>query len=101
MVKGIKYAVGKNYSCYYTGVMLYGELQAHLGDLEIPQAIRMDWDTGGGHVVVIEGYTKSRGIKLVDPGYKCSKATYYYTALVNGTTIQSGTGNYSQTFVIE
>ena len=70
-------------------------------DCEIPQGIRMQWDDGGGHVIAVEGYTNDRQLRLVDPGENCSKHKYYYTALVNGTTIKSGKGHYAQTFVVE
>ena len=61
----------------------------------------MQWYEGGGHIVVVEGYTNDRQLRLVDPGNNCSKKSYYYTALVNGTSIQLGDGYYNQTFVVE
>ena len=101
VVSAIQYAVGNTYDCYYVGVKLYGDLEVLLGDCEIPQGIRMQWDDGGGHVIAVEGYTNDRQLRLVDPGENCSKHKYYYTALVNGTTIKSGKGHYAQTFVVE
>lgn len=101
VVSGIRYAVGNSYDCYYVGPKLYGDLEVLLGDLEIPQGIGMQWNGGGGHVVVVEGYTNDRRLRLVDPANNCSKGKYYYTALVNGTTIQSGDGYYTQTYVVE
>lgn len=100
-VKAIKYAAGTKHNCYYLGVMTYGDLQTYLGDLKIPQAIRMQWDEGGGHMIVLEGYTEKRKLRVVDPGNGCGKKEYYYSALVNGTSIKSGTGHYSHTFVVE
>lgn len=101
VVSAIQYVAGSKYDCYYVGVMSYGDLEVLLGDLELPQGIRMQWDAGGGHVVVVEGYTSTRSLRLVDPGNGCSKHSYNYTALVNGTTIESGKGHYAQTYVVE
>ena len=66
-----------------------------------PIPIKMLWNSGGAHDVVVSGYTSDGKITITDPGEGCSrKNSYSYTALVTGTTISSGTGKYVKTWLI-
>ena len=60
---------------------------------------KIRWNSSGNHVVVIGGYNPTNvTVWLVDPAAGCSNASYSYSALLNGTSIQSGTGSYIRTF---
>ena len=66
-----------------------------------PVPIKMTWDSGGSHLVVVSGYLSNGNITITDPAEGCSaKNSYSYTALVNGTRISSGTGKYVRTWLI-
>lgn len=106
VVSAIKYAVGKNYSCKRTAVLPYGEFQTLLGDLEVPQAIRMQTldiygNFVGGHILVVEGYTKYRELKVIDPKNNGGKSDYNYVQLINGITTETGSWFYSDTFMVD
>ena len=64
---------------------------------------RITWNGGAGtHIVVISGYESTeQRVRLTDPGQGCSSAYYFHSNLIssNGTTIQSGTGRYTDTFI--
>ena len=65
-----------------------------------PLCAKMVWDSSGAHVVVVAGYrtNSTNMLYLIDPWYSCGSAYYSYTALINGATIQSGTGKYTKSF---
>lgn len=100
VVSAIKYAARRDSA--YAGMIPFAGMERELYYGK-PFVIRMQWNTGGGHVLVVSGtYPSSAGldkVRLVDPAQGCSTATYSFNALVNGTKIQSGTGHYSHTFL--
>lgn len=64
-----------------------------------PLYCSMGWDDGGGHGLVISGYT-AYSVQLIDP-WQSNATTYYpYNDLVNGTTIHSGTGYWRDTVYV-
>lgn len=66
-----------------------------------PIPIKMLWNSGGAHDVLITGYTSEGLLTITDPGEGCSEKRYRsYSALINGTTISSGTGKYIRTWLI-
>lgn len=66
-----------------------------------PIPIKMLWNSGGAHDVLIIGYTSEGLLTITDPGEGCSEKRYRsYSALINGTTISSGTGKYIRTWLI-
>lgn len=66
-----------------------------------PIPIKMVWNVRGAHMVVLSGYISNGDLTITDPAKDCSKRSYSYNALKNGTQIQSGTGRYTNTWVIE
>lgn len=73
----------------------------HQSDIDngYPICVQMQWSSGK-HVVVAAGYKTGTQnmLYLIDPWYDCGAAYYSYTALKNGTTIQSGTGSYINSY---
>lgn len=65
-----------------------------------PIPIKMLWNAGWAHIVVLAGYDTDGKLTLIDPGVNCATRTYSYSSLKNGTTIQSGTGRYIKTWII-
>lgn len=69
-----------------------------------PLTIRIQWDIGGGHFVVISnaGYDAAKGgmIEIVDPAENTRPEKYNYDAVVNGTRIQSGKGRWTHSVMI-
>lgn len=65
-----------------------------------PIPIKMLWNTGWAHIVVLAGYDTDGKLTLIDLGVNCATRTYSYSSLKNGTTIQSGTGRYIKTWII-
>lgn len=54
----------------------------------------MDWtNSSGNHAVVVAGaYDSINNVYIIDPAENCGSSWYGYSNLINGTTIQSGTG---------
>ncbi|MCG8485272.1 MAG: C39 family peptidase [Clostridia bacterium] len=66
-----------------------------------PLIVWMSWDSSGAHVVVASGYNDtSDKLRLTDPA-STSISYYPYDDLVNGTTIETGTGKYTRTIYID
>lgn len=66
-----------------------------------PIPIKMLWNSGGAHDVLITGYTSEGALIITDPWLGCTrKNSYSYPALVNGTRICSGEGRYIRTWLI-
>ena len=98
--KAIKYATGKNY--ILATPLTYNEIRSFIGDKSIPLGIRMVWSGVNGHILVMSGYNNTGSkVTLVDPASGCGKSSYDYYKLINGTKIQSGTGYYGNTWVIQ
>lgn len=98
--KAIKYATGKNYTL--ATPLTYNEIKSFIGNKSMPLGIRMVWSGVKGHILVMSGYNNTGSkVTLVDPASGCGKKSYDYYKLVNGTKIQSGTGYYGNTWVIQ
>jgi len=70
-----------------------------------PAVIRVGWNLGGGHAYVVSGVQEAGGVKvnalyLIDPIGGHSSTYIGYAKLVNGVTMQSGTGRYTHTWSI-
>lgn len=63
-----------------------------------PFIIRMQWSSAAGHAVVLSGYDVNRNVTIVGPAEGCGIKKYSFSALVNDTVIQSGTGKYVYTW---
>ncbi len=84
---------------YSTSKWAFSKFKTSIDNYE-PVVIRMGWSNGGGHVVVVKGYNDSNSsVNIVDPA--STTISYYKVSdLINGTTIQSGTGTYTHTFYV-
>lgn len=96
VTSAIKYATGKTVT--RSGIIALYTISRSI-DNNKPLVIRMQWNSGGGHVVVVSGYNDAK-VRLVDPASGCSTAWYTLSDLGSGTTIQSGTGSYTNTWTI-
>lgn len=69
-----------------------------------PLTIRIQWDIGGGHFVVISnaGYDAAKGgmIEIVDPAQGTGSKEFGYRELIAGTQILSGYGKWTHTVMI-
>lgn len=96
ITKAMEYATGKNSSI--TGNLTFTEIKSFIGDKGKPIGMSMAWNSGGGHVLVMKGYTSNQSVVLVDPAQGCTGGTYPLYKLINGTSIQSGTGYYDNSW---
>lgn len=95
----IKYATGKNW--IVTTAATFDNIKGYIGDDSMPLGIRMQWLSEGGHYLVMCGYNGSTSkVTLIDPAVGCLTKSYNYDDLINEAKIESGTGYYSNTWVI-
>ena len=101
VIQAINYALPPGRSAVVEGVKTETFLTTKLAQGYIIP-IKMEWNSGGAHSVIISGYDTSGKLTITDPLKNCSaKISYRYSDLKNGTSIQSGTGRYTQTRVIQ
>jgi hypothetical protein len=100
---GISLVTNNNYSASYGSTRTFAKHKEYIDDGN-PLACRMGWLNasgnlnGNGHYLVVSAYestTSVSKIKLIDPSAGNSSASYNYSDLVAGCTIQSGTGKYT------
>lgn len=70
-----------------------------------PSVLRMAWNASFGHAYVVSGVTEASGpivnsLHLIDPIAGHSSGFYSYSKLINGITLASGTGKYTNTWHI-
>ena len=95
----IKYTTGKSVAMY--SQISYAQFNQEIDSQNTPVAIGMIWSSGGKHSLVVGGCGYGgQTLRLIDPAPNCGTAWYNYTSLCNGTTIQSGTGYYTETWYI-
>ena len=94
VASAIRYTTGKNVAI--NGVLPLTEIMNEIDNRD-PVAIKMMWNTGGAHAVVVSGYSGGQ-VQLIDPGMNCSTSFYNFVDLCSGTKIQSGTGYYAITW---
>ena len=96
IVSGIAYVAYNTVSASWGAVRTFTQ---HTTLLNAGKALtdRIQWSNGTGHYVVVKGFAStntSATLTLIDPYFGCGIATYSYTALIGGTTIQSGGPGY-------
>lgn len=94
VASAIGYTTGKNVAI--NGVLPITEIMSEIDNRD-PVAIKMIWNTGGAHAIVVSGYSGGQ-LQLMDPGQNCSTGFYNFVDLCSGTKIQSGTGYYAITW---
>lgn len=94
VASAIKYTTGKNVSV--NGQLPMSEIMNEI-DSRDPVAIKMIWNSGTAHAIVVSGYDGGK-LRLTDPGENCGVNWYNYVDLCSGTTISSGTGYYGITW---
>lgn len=99
VASAIQYACDAKYSVKTKGVQTYSTVQSNIAGNKLI-GVKMEWNSGGVHAVVLTGYTTTGGVTLVDPAVNCGKANYSYNMLVSGTRIQSGTGKLSKMWLL-
>lgn len=100
ITNALKYAVNYSYQVDCYDPYSYSKIQNNIAR-GLPIVMKMKWNSGGAHALVINGYTSNQNLILIDPASNCGTGYYSYTALINGTTIQSGTGKYVLNWIIE
>lgn len=98
ITNGIKY-VSEDTVTYKSGSTLSWASHKTEIDGSDPLVVWMAWDSGGAHVLVCAGYKTSGSsnyLYLIDPDPDATSEYYSYTALKNGTSIQTGTGTYTK-----
>lgn len=94
--------VGAQHVVDYTYSNSVRSFNNHKSDIDAgyPICVQVEWKSGGKHALVAGGYKTGTQnmLYLVDPWYDCGEVYYSYTALKNGTTIQSGTGTYINSY---
>jgi hypothetical protein len=97
ITKGIRY-VSEDTVTYTSGSTLsWASHKTEIDDSD-PLIVWMTWDSKHAHVVVCAGYKTSGStnyLYLIDPDPDATSEYYSYTALKNGTSIQSGNGKYT------
>lgn len=99
VVRALQYALGYGYqvSCY--DAYSFSKIQEYIVS-GLPIVIKMSWNSGGAHALVVNGYIPDQ-LVLIDPANNCGTASYSYSALISGTTIQSGTGKFKINWIID
>lgn len=104
MKSAIQYAVGSNYSVSIRSVTAYNTLKNMICSSRRPFSIKVCWSGTAlqAHYYVVDGANSgsTQELRLVDPWGTVSTKWYSYSALVNGTTLTSGTGSYTDTFLV-
>lgn len=98
VTNAVNYATGHDFNYGLFSSLERFQLDDEINVDEIPLIMRMQWNSGGGHVLVLCGVT-GNNLTLIDPWENCVTRSYSYVALLNGTSIQSGTGYYSHTWM--
>lgn len=96
----IRYASNK--SVAQTGT---ASLQSFVVNIQArrPAVIRMGWNAGSGHAYVVSGAQEESGpalaaLYLIDPIAGRASGYFSYYQLLNGITLASGTGRYTNTW---
>lgn len=97
IVSALNYATNK--SSHSSSPYSYSSIKSTINGNR-PLLAKFTWTSGSGnHLVVVSGYnTSGSKVQLIDPWYGCGKSNYAYANIINGTSVQSGTGYYSKTF---
>lgn len=94
---------GRSSSLYYNPISwnsAYNEVKSD------PFTIRIGWNSGGGHFVVVSSAiystdpTLDNALTVVDPAVGKSMKMFNYDAMTTGTTFQSGTGKWTHTLTV-
>lgn len=78
----------------------YEKIQKYISTSKL-MGIKMVWNSGGAHALVLSGYSADGKVTLVDPAANAGIERYSYSSLVAGTTIQSGSGRYTKTWTLD
>ena len=98
VTKAIKYTTGATVNTY--GKVPFSMFKFRI-DNKKPVVFKMSWNSGGAHALVVAGYNAVyEKLRVVDPAVGKGIVWYYYEDLCEGTTIQSGTGEYTYTWAI-
>lgn len=99
-LQAINYALPQGKKAVETNVESKIFLQTKLSNSHVVP-IRMQWNSGDRHIVILSGYDSQGRLTITDPGQGCSqRRSYPYNQLISNVTILSGTGKYINTFVI-
>lgn len=96
IVEAVEYASDDTVDYTYSSIISLSSHETHIDNGD-PIVMKIHWNGGGNHAVVCSGY-KNDYLYVVDPWENTTKAYYDYTDLKNGTTIQTGTGEYITSF---
>ena len=99
--KAIQYAVGSNYSVKTNGVVPMVNFVSSIYSQQHPAAIKITWNSGKGHIVVIAGVNStSNTLYVIDPWESTPSKWMNFNAMCNGTTFVTGTGKYTNVFFV-
>lgn len=90
-------AMSFQYRVIYSLPLSYSAVKINIlaGD---PMVFKFRWNSGGAHVVVVDGYSEDN-VRIVDPAIGCSKKIFKnFESLKTGAQISSGTGKYIMTW---
>lgn len=94
----IYYAIGHKYSISLkNNALSYDDMQKNISGYR-PIPIKVQWNSGGAHAVIISGYDANHNVTIVDPYGNSATRSYSYDKLRTGITLASGTGRYILTW---
>lgn len=93
VITAIKYVSGGAKQPQISYSKTYSQLVDYI-DNGHPFGMHIAWNSGGGHMIVGAGYNKGNGtIYSIDPVETVTNTYYNYQALIQGTTLETGTGH--------
>jgi len=98
--QAIAFAINNKYNVTTRNSLSYEKIQKYISTSKL-MGIKMVWNSGGAHALVLSGYSADGKVTLVDPAANAGIERYSYSSLVAGTTIQSGSGRYTKTWTLD
>lgn len=99
--KAIQYAVGSKYSVKTYGIVPMVNFVSSIYSQQHPAVIKITWNNGKGHAVVIAGVNSgSNTLYVIDPWESSPSKWMDFNAMCNGTTFVTGTGKYTNVYFV-
>lgn len=83
--QAIAFAINNKYNVTTRNSLSYEKIQKYISTSKL-MGIKMVWNSGGAHALVLSGYSADGKVTLVDPAANAGIERYSYSSLVAGTT---------------
>lgn len=99
--KAVQYAVGSKYKVSTNNIVPIATFINYIYSRQHPAVIKVVWNSGGAHAVVIAGVNSNNNtLYVVDPWASVTNRWMNFNSMCNGTTFGSGTGKYTKVYFV-